>query len=205
MILLLAILLGLVSGVVRAELEKHPYQTLNFKKPGLVLVAFLAQLCVFQLPRFGFTVLDDWVAAVLVISQVLLFIFALLNRHSSGFILLAIGTLLNLAVMSLNGGLMPMAPETIAKLYPQASPESWSIGERLWNSKNIALGEEMTRLSLLSDRFIFPEWRYYRVAFSAGDVILSVGAFWIFWSLGGTPRKLKETSYGQNTIKSTSL
>jgi hypothetical protein len=204
-ILLTAILLGLISGVVRAELEKHPYRALELKKPGLVVVAFLAQLGIFQLSRFGLNVEDKWVAVALVTGQILLFAFTLLNWRSPGFILLAIGTILNLAVMLLNGGLMPMAPETITSLYPQASPDSWAIGERLWNSKNIVLGEDMAYLSLLSDRFIIPEWAPYRVAFSLGDVLLSAGAFWLLWSSGGTPRKFKENSYGQKAIKRTPL
>jgi hypothetical protein len=198
MILLTAILLGLLSGMARAELEKHHYQTLNLNKPGLVLLAFLVQLFIFQLPHLGITLSGGWMAIVLITSQILLIAFSLVNLKQPGFYLLAIGTLLNVIVMVLNGGWMPMAPETISNLYPQASPQSWTIGERLWNSKNIVLDEEMTRLPFLSDRMIIPEWSPYRVAFSAGDVILSAGAFWLFWSLGGKRRKYKENKNEQN-------
>jgi len=178
---------------------------MNLKKPGLVVLAFLAQFCIFQLPHFGVTPRDEWVAMTLVAGQIFLLVFTFLNRKSPGFILLILGTLLNLVVMLLNGGLMPMSPETIAYLNPKTSPDSWFIGERLWNSKNIALSEETTRLSFLSDRFIFPYWLPYRVAFSLGDVLLSIGAFNLFWSLGGAPRKHKENTNGQKVTNHSSL
>lgn len=82
MILLTAILLGLVSGMVRSKLENHPYQALNLKKPGLVLLAFLAQFCIFQLPRLGITPQDEWVATTLVAGQIVLLVFTFLNRKS---------------------------------------------------------------------------------------------------------------------------
>lgn len=205
MILLTAILLGLLSGMARAELDKRRYQSLELKKTGLVLLAFLVQLCIFQLPRLGLPLRDGWAAIALIASQILLVVFSLVNIQKPGFSLLAIGTLLNVIVMAFNGGWMPMAPETISNLYPQASPQSWTLGERLWNSKNIVLGEEMTRLPFLSDRMLIPEWSPYRVAFSLGDVILSVGAFWLFWSLGGRRRKHKENKNEQNEYDSSSI
>ena len=198
MILLTAILLGLLSGMARAELGKHRYQTLELNMPGLVLLAFLVQLCIFQLPRLSLTLRDGWMSLALITSQVILIVFSLLNLKKPGFYLLAFGTLLNVIVMVINGGWMPMAPETISNLYPQASPQSWTIGEHLWNSKNIVLDEEMTRLSFLSDRIVIPEWSPYRVAFSLGDVILSLGAFWLFWSLGGKRCTNKENKNEQN-------
>jgi hypothetical protein len=48
------------------------------------------------------------------------------------------------------------------------------------------LTEAQTRLSILSDRFLFPQWFLYRVAFSIGDVFISIGIIWLLWSLGGS-------------------
>jgi hypothetical protein len=206
MILLTAILAGLLCGMVRAELGKHPYRELRVGKPGFVFLAFLAQIVIFQLPHLGITVQDFWVSLILIAGQLLLLAFTLANWKKPGFMLLALGTGLNLVALVFNQGLMPMKPDTIMNLYPEASPVSWSIGERLWNSKNIVLTEEMTHLPFLSDRFIIPEWSPYRVAFSLGDVILALGAFWLFWSLGGKPKQYKEinnekTQYTNSSIR----
>jgi hypothetical protein len=205
MILLTAILLGLLSGMVRAELGKRHYRVLQLGKPGLVILAFLAQFIFFQIQRLGLNLRDYWISIILIVGQLILLVFILINWKKPGFFLLGLGTILNLAALVFNGGLMPMEPETISNLYPDVPTNSWSIGDRLWNSKNIVLTEEMTRLSFLSDRFIIPEWSPYRVAFSLGDVFLAVGAFWLFWSLGGKPKHKKETKNGQVEYKNTSL
>ena len=78
--------------------------------------------------------------------------------------------MLNLFVILLNGGMMPISPETIQHLYPNASPGAWQIGQRLGVGKDIVLTISETRLWFLSDRFTLPDWIPYRVAFSLGDV-----------------------------------
>ena len=66
------------------------------------------------------------------------------------------------------------------------------IGERVGFGKDILLTTAETKLWFLSDIFLLPKWTHYRAAFSAGDVLISVGAFLFLWSLGG-PSQRKTT------------
>lgn len=93
----------------------------------------------------------------------------------------------------MNGGWMPISPAMVQKLFPSSAGSSWRLGERLGYSKDILLEPEATRWWLLSDRFTLPDWIHYRVAFSAGDLLIFLGIIWLLWSLGGeAPEKLKE-------------
>jgi hypothetical protein len=107
------------------------------------------------------------------------------NIRRPGFWLLGLGLALNLLVILLNGGMMPISPETIQHLYPDAPFGAWQIGQRLGVGKDIVLPIAETRLWFLSDHFSLPEWVSYKVAFSLGDVLISAGAFWLLLIFGG--------------------
>jgi hypothetical protein len=185
MILAWAVIAGLAAGLIRAWVGKRPYRTENLKGPGLVLIAFLPQLAAFYLLKGGSKLPDAWAPYILVGTQVVLLGFAWLNRKVAGFWLLGPGLLLNFLVIVLNGGLMPISPEMVRKIYPGAPETSWQVHERLGSGKDIVLPVSETRLWFLSDRFVFPDWMHYQVAFSVGDVLIALGAFWLLWALGG--------------------
>jgi hypothetical protein len=86
---------------------------------------------------------------------------------------------LNLLVILLNGGLMPISPETARALYPDVPPSVWQIGTRPGMSKNILLPAGHTRLAWLSDSILLPEWFPWTRALSPGDLVIVLGVFWL--------------------------
>lgn len=185
MILLTAVIAGLGLGLIRAKINNRPYRPFQFRYGWMVVVALFIQWL-----AFGFsptrTIYPDEAASIsLVLSQFILLIFAWFNRKIPGFWLLTIGLVLNLLVISLNGGFMPISPETVQWLRGDPATAGWEVGERLGTGKNIVLPLEQTKLEFLSDHFRTPDNPYYRVAFSAGDVLIAIGAFWLLWSVGG--------------------
>lgn len=185
MILAAAVSFGFAAGLLRAWIGKRSYRLVSLRLPGLVLFAFLPQWVAFYQSRIGLTLPDAWAPILLVSSQVVLLIFTWLNRRQPGFWILGTGLFLNFLVIISNGGLMPISPETVRSIYPEAPDSSWQIGERLGSGKDIVLHVANTRLWFLSDRFLFPDWLPYRVAFSIGDVFIAFGVFWLLWTLGG--------------------
>jgi hypothetical protein len=183
-ILLLAIVAGLLAGLARAWHGGRRLASPSLRLVWLVLVAFAPQWLTFYLPATRQLVSDDLAAAILVSSQVVLLAFAWFNRHQPGFWALGLGLALNLLVIGLNGGLMPISPETLSRLVPNALPDAWQISHRLGSGKDVVLPLAATQLWWLGDRFLLPRWFPYRVAFSLGDVFIAGGAFWFLWMLG---------------------
>jgi hypothetical protein len=121
----------------------------------------------------------DWLAALsIVTSQLILLIFAWLNRHLAGMSILIFGLILNMAVMVANGGFMPINPHTAERIIGSERIASYDLGSRI-GYKDILITKNETRLEWLADRFLPPAGLPYQVAFSLGDVFIAFGAFWI--------------------------
>jgi hypothetical protein len=186
MILLVAIIVGLLAGLIRAWAGGRQLASPYFRLTGLVPAAFLPQLLAFYLPSPQGLWANHSVAAGLVGSQIMLLVFAWYNRRQTGFLLLGLGLALNLWVIALNGGLMPISPDMASRLNPDIPTYAWEAGSRLGNSKDVILPIAETRFWSLSDRFFLalPAWFSYRVAFSLGDILIAAGAFWLLWAMG---------------------
>jgi hypothetical protein len=203
MILLVAVVAGLIAGLLRAAAGRRNFRLPTFQHTWLVFAALLPQLIVFGSVGTRWDLPDRWAAVVLVASQIALLFFAWSNRTQPGVTLMGIGLLLNFAVIALNGGLMPISPETVRQLVADL-PRLWHVGERFGSGKDIILPVEDTNLWWLSDRFFFTTTAliYMRVAFSAGDVLIAIGAFWLMWSIGSPYLPVnKEMSNGTKKSK----
>jgi hypothetical protein len=186
LILLLALLAGLIAGLLLALLQKRAWQAPPLRFIWVAAVAFLPQILAFYIPATRKSLSDSAVAASLIASQVMLLVFCWLNRRLAGIWLLALGLMLNLAVIIANGGFMPISPQTASHLIAPDVMAKLQVGERFGYGKDILLLPEKTNFVWLSDRFLPPSWSAYQVAFSLGDILIAGGAFWLMLT-GGNP------------------
>ena len=115
-----------------------------------------------------------------------------MNLKNWPFWILTLGLVMNFAVISLNGGLMPLSPENAAWLVPNAPIGSWETGQRFGVGKDIVFLSMNTNLKFLSDQFHL-QIGSIKVIYSLGDVFIATGAF--LFMLGDKP------SFSKNSVK----
>ena len=181
MILLSAIVSGLVFGWTFARWRGRTYRVPELRSTWLVLVGFIPQLIIAYLPATHFLV-PDWLAAATLSASLIAFLaFVWVNRRLPGMPLLLAGLILNLAVMTANGGWMPITPETASRVLRADASKYYTIGSR-FGQKDVLLPSQDIHIGILADRFLPPVWFPYQVAFSAGDILIAAGAFWLLAS-----------------------
>jgi len=184
-ILLLAIAAGLMAGLGWARWRGQPYQSPELRHLWLVFVAFLPQFIVVYMP-ITHGLFPDWTVAVfLLASQITLLGFVWLNRRIFGMPILLFGVVLNLSVMTANGGFMPVSPQTASRLVSEDILRDVQSGSR-FGAKDILLHPADTRLEWLADRFLPPTWSPYQVAFSLGDGFIALGIFYLLAKPGSS-------------------
>ena len=183
MILLLAVILGLIATFIRARLKNRTLKLPPFHLEWLVFVSVIPQVFAFYVPSVGRLIPESIIPFLQILTMLGLLIFAAMNLTTPGFWALSLGLLSNFVVIVLNGGWMPILPETLHRMVPTQPIEVWEVGTRLGFTKDRILTYEETKLVFLSDIFTLPQWIPYKVAFSIGDVFISIGAFLLLWSL----------------------
>jgi hypothetical protein len=175
MILALAVAVGLVVGLARyrsrafSRIAASPLRSL-----WLALLAVALQLPLLRAPA-GSVQRVSVEQALFLLSHLTLLVFVWRNWRLTGIQILGLGVICNLLVIALNGGFMPITPQTLTQINPGSLPSRWQVGFHYGYSKDIILLREQTRLQMLSDRWVIPPPFLWPTAFSLGDVLIAIG------------------------------
>lgn len=175
MILSVAVILGLLASIVRHRREAaSEIASLPLRLPWLALIALALQLPLLRAPLAP---AEQVVAArnLFLLSHLLLLLFVWLNRRLVGVQIIGVGVLCNLLAILVNGGFMPIAPETLARINPGTALDQWTLGFHYGGSKDIILLKQDTILWALSDILVVPPPFPWPAAFSLGDLMIALG------------------------------
>jgi len=188
MILISLFLLGLAAGVLRGGSLRN-LAALGIRHAWVPLLAFGLQASLVLFPPRQVVLPSQLRSAVLLITYSGSIGFLLLNRALPGTRLLVLGTILNAAVMSANGGYMPVTTEALARsghtAYVVAEGDDRFVGR----SKDVVLDKADTRLWFLSDVFGIPRPAPFASNFSLGDLLIGFGAAWFTFQGLTRPRR----------------
>jgi len=177
LILLPAIAAGIVIALLRGGSLRH-MAALPLRLGWLAILCLMAQIYVIYSPADRLEVERTLHAFLLVGSSSVLVLFVWVNRSLPAMPVIALGLLLNLLVMSTNGGFMPVSREATMAAGTRSAQDAFPEGARLPKSKDVLLSIENTQLWLLSDAIVAPA-PLSRV-YSAGDLVVGVGVFLLF-------------------------
>ncbi len=167
-----------MAGWAWARWHKRPYQAPALQSVWLIVVGFIPQVFV-SFVRATYFRIPTPVAAAVVCGSLLLFLaFVWVNRRLPGMPLLLAGLLLNLTVMLANRGWMPISPEMASRVLGEDVSKYVAVGAR-FGQKDVLLTQQQMHLGFLADQFLPPAWFPYQVAFSAGDLLIAAGVFWL--------------------------
>jgi len=195
MILLLAVIIGLAATLVRAKLTHRTLIMPHIHWEWLVFVSVVPQILAFNVPYTARLIPDDLIPAIQIFSMSGLIIFAMVNVFLPGFWALLAGLLSNFIVILLNGGWMPISIETVRQISPSRPDDFWTIGDRLGFTKDRIFSASDINLPWLSDRFTLPPGLPQNLAFSVGDIIISIGAIFLLWSLSREEKRRKDDTH----------
>jgi hypothetical protein len=168
------VVIGLVRGGSLRQLA-----TLPLRGGWAAILAFGLQLYLIYFPEPVSEGLFSPRVGLLVASYGLLLVVVWQNRQLPGVPLLAGGLIANLFVMVANGGYMPITPEALEQVGHSHRVLVAQEGARVMATKDIVLPHERTVAWWLADIFVLPPPFPVPSVFSAGDVLIALGAFWL--------------------------
>ena len=175
--ILIALCLALLMGLVAVGGRVSGLAHVTVKWGWLAPLAFLMQAYLIFFPAETATGPLSARSLLLMVSHVLLLVVVWQNRELSGVKLIGLGLLLNFLVMVLNGGFMPITPETLAQIGYDGNVARLETGYIVGRTKNVVVESGEARLWFLSDIVVIPRPFPIPAALSVGDLLIVSGVF----------------------------
>jgi len=165
--------IGLVAALATGG-KLSSLATLRFKYGWLVIGAFVVQILIFSSIATALPANGSVIPILHLLSNLALTVAIALNRRVPGMHFVALGLLLNFAAIAANGGYMPVSGEVLQRAGRFEEIQELQATGHV--SKAILMNDS-TRLPFLADVFAVDAPLIKGRVFSAGDVLISIGAF----------------------------
>lgn len=150
---------------------------LSIRWSGLPLLAVGLQIYVLYGPGKTESRPFSFPALLILASYGLLLITIVVNRRLPGLAWLGLGAALNLLVIAVNGGWMPVTADLLVQAGLLDTASALVPGQRVWASKDVVTVSQEIHLRWLSDRLVIPKAGVFSAVFSVGDVLMMFGLF----------------------------
>lgn len=175
MILVLAVVLGLFASLVRHRSRVFSQVArIQLEWAWLALLALALQWPLLRAPAGPASDLGIQ-QTLFLLAHLLLLAFVWRNRRLPGILVVGLGVVCNLLVILVNGGFMPITPETLVRINPVSTLDQWPVGTHYAYSKDIILEQGGSRLWVLADILTVPSPFPWPTAFSLGDLFIAAG------------------------------
>lgn len=164
MFLLPVIALGVVVGLALGG-RLGRIADMRLRAPWLFYLAIALQLLAFPSLFMSWRASEGIATALSIGSYACLLAVFLANRRLTGMPIAGAGMMLNLAAILANGGHMPALPGAMR-----------DAGLTYTGVHNNSVAEAHPHLSWFVDRWAAPDWLPWGNVFSAGDVLIGIGA-----------------------------
>ena len=143
--ILIALCFALLLGLIVVGGRVSNLASVNVKWGWLAPLAFLMQAYLIFFPGNRAGGLLSARSLLLTASHVLLLVVIWRNRHLGGVKLLGLGLLLNFLVMVMNGGFMPITPETLVQIGYDGNVARLETGFIVGRTKNVVNSLRLAR------------------------------------------------------------
>ena len=179
--ILIALCFALLLGLVVAGGRVSNLGAVQVRWGWLAPLAFAMQAYLIFFPADRAGGLLSARSLLLTASLMLLLVVVWQNRHLRGVKLIGLGLLLNFLVMAVNGGFMPIAPDTLAQIGYDGNASQLETGYIVGRTKNVVVEPGEASLWFLSDIMVVPRPFPIPTALSVGDLLIVVGVFVFLW------------------------